>query len=329
MVLLKNEEVNRKEWRLFIEKNPFLNPFQTPEFYDFINSIKGQKADVYVITENLSICALTVVTLQKESGIAEFFSRRAIIYGGIVVNDNKYFLKILNILSEELKRDFIYIEIRNSFNYEAYKSIMPSRWTYIPYLNYHLNLSNRNINDILKGMNYNRRREIAQSFKNGVSYSLASSLNEVASLYSILKELYNTKVKLPLPKLEYFENLYRSDIGKIFIVWHDGIIIGGAFCFYYPRSSIYTLYYCGLRTYHHKIFPTHIAIYATIEFGLKNDLKLFDMMGAGKPNEEYGVRKYKSEFGGELNEYGRFHLINKPILYYIGKLGLKMLSKIK
>ncbi len=52
------------------------------------------------------------------------------------------------------------------------------------------------------------------------------------------------------------------------------------------------------------------------------------MMGAGKPQEDYGVRDFKSQFGGELVEYGRFIHVRNSLLYKIGKLGVKILKKI-
>jgi len=50
-------------------------------------------------------------------------------------------------------------------------------------------------------------------------------------------------------------------------------------------------------------------------------------MGAGKPDEDYGVREFKSKFGGELVNYGRFIRINNPFYYKLGELGLKILYK--
>ena len=51
-------------------------------------------------------------------------------------------------------------------------------------------------------------------------------------------------------------------------------------------------------------------------------------MGAGSPDENYGVRDFKARFGGELVEYGRFKKILNPILYEAGKIGLKFISKV-
>ena len=42
-------------------------------------------------------------------------------------------------------------------------------------------------------------------------------------------------------------------------------------------------------------------------------------MGAGNPNKNYGVRDFKSRFGGQLVEYGRFMYIADNMLYRLGK----------
>ena len=54
----------------------------------------------------------------------------------------------------------------------------------------------------------------------------------------------------------------------------------------------------------------------------------FDFMGAGSPDSDYGVREFKSKFGGECVEYGRYIKINKPVLYHAGRIGLKVLGKL-
>ena len=74
------------------------------------------------------------------------------------------------------------------------------------------------------------------------------------------------------------------------------------------------------------IFPTHLAILAALDFAVENNFPMVDFMGAGKPGVEYGVRQYKLGFGGELVEQGRFLKVLNPTLYFLGKIGLKVLS---
>ncbi|NCQ12406.1 MAG: GNAT family N-acetyltransferase [Bacteroidetes bacterium] len=278
------------------------------------------------------LTSLVVVTLQKEHGIKEYFSRRGIVYGGILISENneeslKFLLKHLN---NFYRNQLIYIEIRNNFDYSIFKSAFQlNNFNYQPHFNVQLKTENTSMEAILSNMKYNRRREINISFKEGAEVNEAQNENEVIALFDILKDLYTTKVKLPLPNLNYFIGLYKSKIGKVFIVKHHNKVIGGSFCIFHQGMSINTLYYAGIRNYHKKIFPTHLAIMGVTEFAIRNNLKMVDFMGAGKPGKEYGVRDYKLEFGGELLEHGRYLKIINPILYNIGKLGLKLLAKIK
>ena len=52
-------------------------------------------------------------------------------------------------------------------------------------------------------------------------------------------------------------------------------------------------------------------------------------MGAGKPNQAYGVRDFKSKFGGDLVEHGRFLFVSKPLIYNFSKfiLSLKLFKQ--
>ena len=89
------------------------------------------------------------------------------------------------------------------------------------------------------------------------------------------------------------------------------------------------MYYCGDRNYSKKLFPTHLSILAAIEFGLTQNVKSLDFMGAGKRDKEYGVRQYKLEFGGEIVEHGRFLKISRPVLFQLGNIGLKFYKKFR
>lgn len=332
MELICNSEVKVEEWKEFIANSKFASPFQTPDFYNLYNSISGQSAEVYAIREKGTLAALCVVTVQRETGFKGYFSRRGIIYGGILIADDRSdaLSQLLIGIKKDLSGKAIYIETRNFFSYKNYQEKFESEgWNYKPYLNYEIDLSRKTMEGVLAEMKYNRKREIKQSIASGATFRAASSENEVKELYCILGNLYETRVKLPLPPLTYFIELFNSAIGKIFIVKHDNKIIGGSFCFYLKGHSIYTIYYCGLRDYDKKIFPTHLSILAAIDFGINENLKVLDLMGAGEPDKKYGVRNYKSEFGGELVEYGRFIKINNAFLYNLGKLGLSVLSKFK
>jgi lipid II:glycine glycyltransferase (peptidoglycan interpeptide bridge formation enzyme) len=330
--IICGDQINTEAWNQLIAVNNFSSPYQTPTFYSFINSLPGYEADVFAITSGNKLSSLVVVTIQKEKGVTALFSKRGIIYGGPLVSENAISesCDILNYIKDFYKEKLIYLEVRNFFNYDFLKeNLMVTGWKYISHLNFQLSLLNESRETITKKFQYNRKREIRLSLEEGATYHDCEDIHELKELYDILSDLYRTKVKLPLPGFNYFEQMLNQNICKVFIVKHNNKIIGGSICPYLPGKSIYTFYYCGIKNYHKKIFPTHLAVMAAIDYGIKNSLKCLDFMGAGRPEEEYGVRKYKKEFGGTLVEHGRYVFVLKPWLYKIGVFGLKILSKVK
>jgi lipid II:glycine glycyltransferase (peptidoglycan interpeptide bridge formation enzyme) len=94
-----------------------------------------------------------------------------------------------------------------------------------------------------------------------------------------------------------------------------------------PGKVLYEWFACGVDGVYPHIYPSTYATYLGIKYAAENGCKIFDMMGAGKPDEAYGVRDFKAKFGGEMVEHGRYLCIRKPLLYKLGKLGVKLLKK--
>lgn len=331
MQLKRNSEIEIDLWKEIIHKSPYASPFQTREFYQFLNSIEGYSADVFAIVHKNEIQALAVIALLQEKGLRSKFSRRGIIYGGILVNNSNE--KAVELLLQKINnfyiKKLIYLEVRNNFDYSKWRSIFKNNnYAFQEHLNVQIIANKIRYSDVLLNMKYNRRREINMSIKEGAIVKEVQDIVEIEDIYIILKDLYKNKVKLPLPELEYFVKLFKSNFGKVFAVIHENKVIGGSFCLFMPNKSIFTLYYAGIRDYHKKIYPTHLAVIGAINFAEENGLEIVDFMGAGKPNEVYGVRDYKLQFGGALVEHGRFLNILNPGLYNVGKLGLKILSKL-
>jgi serine/alanine adding enzyme len=324
-------EIDKNKWLSLFNCSRFKSPFQTIESLELHKKALNFECEVFAVENDNCYLAGVIIVFISEPGIKRIFSSRGIIYGGPLIKDSKDSKKAIKLLFKNLNRQTlkkpIYFELRCSFDYSEYsEDIISAGWKFNHHLNVLINLKNVQLEELIKKMTYNRRREISLSFKNGASVSEAENIHEVKELYYIVKELFSKTVKLPMPSFSFFESIYYSIIGKVFIVKHKEFIIGGAFCIFNKESTINTLYYAGLRNYHKKIFPTHLAIYQAIQFGLDNNLTQLDLMGAGKPGIDYGVRKYKVQFGGEIANHGRYLLVSKHILYTIGKFYIKLRS---
>lgn len=330
MILHINDTVDSLLWEELIKVSNYSSPFQTPALFHFFNSTEYFSADVFAAEESNIYTTLVVVTVQKERGIKGYFSRRGVIYGGPLLRESSISLPfVLDSINKFYDKKLIYIESRNLFDYSHFTPVFRSKgWNHIPYLNVVIQVNSKSLEEIIAQFKYNRRREIKQSIAEGASWAEIESEAGILGVYKILNELYQTRVKLPLPPPEFFVGFWNSGIMKAFAVYHNESIIGGAFCPFLPQKAIYTMYYCGKRNYHPRIYPTHLAVVAAFEYGIKTGCQYLDFMGAGKPESEYGVRKYKSEFGGELTEPGRYIKVYSSRLYRLGKFALYLLKKI-
>ena len=104
--------------------------------------------------------------------------------------------------------------------------------------------------------------------------------------------------------------------------------IGGIVCPVFMNKVIYEWFVCGKDGVYKNIYPSVLATWAAMQFGAENNIPRFDFMGAGKPDEAYGVREFKSKFGGELVSHGRFLYVALPFFLKAGKTAVKILKSI-
>ena len=269
---------------------------------------------------------------RERNAIKQFFTRRAIIIGGPLLAED-ISNEALSMLLTSLKNLPslqggagvglpIYIETRNFHDYSKWKSVFETNgFAYQPHYDIHVHC------DAAHQMSERRQRELKRAIKNGAEIIEAQSEQQIRDWYRILSQLYREKVRTPLFSEEFFMQFYREGVGKYLLVKHQGKVIGGMMCPILKSKAIYEWYVCGLDEEYREQYPSVMATYAAIEYAKRNNLPLFDFMGAGKPDVPYGVRDFKMEFGGELVEHGRFLCVRKPLLYWIGELGVKLLKR--
>ena len=220
----------------------------------------------------------------------------------------------------------IYIETRNFNDYSRWKDIFDiNGFNYQKHLDYHINTTSLELAQ--SNIGKHRWRYIRLSMRDGAKIVDNPTIEQVQAFYTILQELYRTKVRTPLWSWEFFERLYHTEHARYILVELDGQIVGGTACVCLPGKAVYEWYACGLDNCRDDIRPLSVAIWGEMQYAAENGYPLFDFMGAGKPDEPYGVRDFKSEFGGELVEHGRFLCVRKPLLYQIGKWGVKILKR--
>ena len=314
-------EIDRQQWRELVQTSETGTWFQSPETYDFFASMPElMEPFVYGLEKANQLCAVCVGYVTKErSKIKQYFTRRAIIIGGVVTGGNcakDGIVLLLNTIRKDLQRKSIYIETRNFNDFSPWKEAFEAAgFAYKPHLNFHVDPSANNLSD-------NRKRQLKKS---DATVSEGVSEEDIREWYEVLAELYRTKVKTPLWPVEFFLEAYRQGIARFLLVKHAGRIIGGSMVVADQRT-VYEWFECGLNAVYKEQYPSVMATYAGIQLAKKSGCTRYDMMGAGEPGVPYGVRDFKAEFGGRLVEHGRFLSICKPVLYKIGTIVVKILK---
>jgi lipid II:glycine glycyltransferase (peptidoglycan interpeptide bridge formation enzyme) len=329
--ILTYHEIDIQQWNELVQSSPTATWFQTKEAYEFYASNSKEMIPfAFGVEREGELRAAIVGYVTKErSTLKQFFTRRAIIIGGPLLAEDTTETdveQLLRMMVSELKSQAIYIETRNFHDYSKWRHVFEQcGFTYQPHLNFHVDTSSVEIVD--KNLGKSRKRDIRTTIRDGVTPVLEPTIEQVCEYYAILKDLYTTKVKTPLFGWHFFEQLYHSPSGRFILTEYQGKIIGGTVCVVLPNKAVYEWFVCGVDGVYEHIFPSSYATYLGIRYAAENGCQIFDMMGAGKPEEAYGVRDFKARFGGEQVEYGRYLCVRKPLLYKIGKLGVKLLKK--
>ena len=328
-LLTDPSNIDRQQWQELVDRSPVASIFQTPEMYGFYTSLNLYEVAIVAVDDNglkgLALC----VTQSNGKGIKRNLTSRAIINGGPLLSDDiseEALAALLNTTINILKQRSIYIETRNLNDYSRWRNTFEKcGFDYAPHYNFHIDTTDPDLVD--KRMDKSRRRRIRRATENGVVIS--NDISQLPDFYNILSNLYRTKIHKPLPPYSMFEQLTKEPFARYFFVQSpDGKTIGGQVILMLEHRVAYAWYCCGMDREYHDLYPSIMANYAAIRYAADNDYERYDMMGGGTPGEDYGVRDFKAQFGGNMVEQGRYLYTCRPLIYWMGKTAMTIINRL-
>jgi len=321
-------------WNSFLERNNG-SFFQSPDLISIYKGCRNYKPLILFAENSKKEIAGLLFALIISERIHRVPYQRILIQGGPVISSaDPQREEILNILLDGLKklipRETIFLEIRNLHIWGNDTKIFEKKgfvW------HDHLNdiLSVQREKEVFSKIKPSKQRQFRRGIENGAIVRPAENMTEVMELYTMLHDLYKTTVKKPLPPFLVFKNFYQKlqqeGKGVILVVKHQDKVIGGMVCPFSGDHTVYEWYICSLKEEYRQLYPGVLATWAGIDFAMKGKFKTFDFMGIGRPNEPYGVRDFKTRFGGEIVNFGRWQYINNKPLYNLSLLGYKFLKR--
>jgi lipid II:glycine glycyltransferase (peptidoglycan interpeptide bridge formation enzyme) len=183
-------------------------------------------------------------------------------------------------------------------------------------------------NKLWSSLKKNRRAGIKRAKKRGISCKVVENEQEMEELYLVLKKTYR-HVKIPLADKSLFkaiiEELIPNKMALPHLIKLGEKTIGGRIPLLY-EGKIFAWYGSALREFS-RFYPNDFSIWELMRWGCRNNYSIFDFGGAGHPDEHYGVRDFKMQFGGNLVNYGRYRKILHPYYYKIADNGFKYWRK--
>lgn len=332
MRIIEGEHIDPVLWSGLVKQSPWSTWFQSWEAYAFFEDLSFLEAFAVAVESEGRLKGLVAGYIQKDGGkIKQFFSRRAIVVGGPLLSDeitDEELAFLLSALKKKLHRKAIFIETRNFNDYSRWRSVFEqSGFGYEPH--YDVQVDTTSLELVNSKLDRNRRRNIKKALENGVAIDENPTADDLRQLYSMLEELYTTKVKTPLFPFEFFEKLRKIPSSLFFIAKNaEGQLLGGLVCVALDHRAVYAWLACGDDFNFKSLSPSVMVNYAGVSYAAREGMPRFDFMGAGKPDDGgYGVRDFKLKFGGELVEYGRYVHVCNRLLFGIGKLGVRLLKK--
>jgi len=328
-----------EKWSAFVNNHPNNTVFQSPAYLKFYHAVENYEPFVFFAFQEDQIVAIMLAVLIRESkGLIGYFSSRAIVYGGPLIaedypNKKQLLNQLLNELTQALSGKTIFIQFRNFFKWSKEEKQVFSQHGFVFRERINLLVNTSSEKQLLAGISKSKRRQIKTGFKNGTKVHSPESLEEVRVFYNLLVELYKNKVRKPLPNWSFFEQFYQrslvNELGIIRLILFQDKIIGGVLAAVTPGRNIYELYIVGLDQQYKKNYPSIIATWTLMEYALHHNLHHFDFMGLGKPDEPYKVREFKTKFGKNIVNYGRFGRKSNTFLYLLAELGYNFLRALK
>jgi len=261
---------------------------------------------------------LLAVQVKTGRGLPTRLASRCLVYGGILQpmdGKDQSVPGVLNSLDMACKSVTMFTEIRNIMDTRSFKDeVIGSGYYYYDYLNYLLSID-QDPKKIFQSFSRTRRQNIKHLEEKGLITEEVHERDDVQKIYDVLKITYS-RIRIPLADISLFEAAFDVmkplGMAKFYLAKTEKEVVAAAVALFY-KKTIY-LWYLGTKTEMLKINPASLIVWDLAKWGSQNGYVAIDFLGAGRPEEPYGVREFKKRFGGNEVNYGRYQKVYSPLL---------------
>jgi serine/alanine adding enzyme len=300
-------------WREFLLAHPQASIFHTPEMAQVFAQARGHTPHIWAAVDGggAPLALFTPVEVTLLGGPLKHLTTRAILYGSVLCDSGGNGRAALNTLLQTYKRHtgkkLLFTELRNLSDLGALQPILNSNgFAYEEHLNYLIDLAHP-VDAIMQSIGARTRKNIRRALHDERMQVIEATQRErVGICYALLRKTYQA-AQVPLADRSLFDAafdvLYPKGMVKFLLVKVEDAYAAASVELLF-KDTIYG-WYGGLDRSFSSYNPNELLTWYILEWGARNGFRVYDFGGAGKPEEEYGVRDFKAKFGGELVCFGR------------------------
>jgi hypothetical protein len=325
--------LDEKVWREFVDQHPQGNIFHTPEMFQVFSRARGYRPELRVaVCENDQVLALLLpVQVSLQDGLLRRMTTRSIAYGSTLCAPDsagkEALAALLQDYTQKAGQEGLFTELRHLSDPSDYQPVFTQcGFGYQDQLNYLIDLD-CSTEEIFNKIGTKTRKHIRRGIKRGqIVVEEVRHSSQVKIVYESIRKSY-LNAQVPIADISLFEAAYDV-LSQRNMVKYWLVRLGDAFI----ASSVELIYkdviygwYGGVDRAFSSFTPTELLTWHILKWGAENGYRTYDFGGAGTPEEEYGVRDFKSKFGGRLVCYGRNIYIHSPALLHFSTIGYSVL----
>ena len=324
-------QLDERSWREFVDQHPQGNVFHTPEMFHVFARAEGHYPTLWAAVGNGGhvLALMLPVQITLLNGLMRRFTTRAVVYGSVLcapgAEGQDALAKLLYTYKRKVKGGALFTELRNLSDGSVIQpALQDNGFGHEGHLNFLIDLE-RPTEELWSSIDSNVRTNVRKARRKGVVVEEVTSLEKVPAAYAVLASVYE-RIQVPLAPLSLFEAafeiLHPQGMIKLFKACVEDACIGIAVRLLY-KDVIYAWYAGTIREYA-KYKANDLLNWHVLEWGAQNGFRCFDFGGAGKPDQDYGPRRFKAKFNGTLVNYGRNICVHHPLRLRFSEWGYEV-----
>ena len=317
------QQLDERVWRDVVDRHPQGNIFHTPEMFQVFTRTKGHLPTLWATVDGSGdpLALLLPVQMTLMGGLLRRLTTRAIVYGGVLCasghEGEEALAALLRVYKRKAKHSALFTELRNLSDLSTVQPVLQvGGFTYEDHLDYLIRLG-RPVDEIMESIGARTRKNIRRGLRhNDVVIEEVKEPGQIPLCYDLLRQTY-ASAHVPLADCSLFEAafdvLYPKGMIRFVLARVGDAYVGASVELLYKR--IVYGWYGGVDRAYTRYSPNDLLTWHILQWSAEHGYWTYDFGGAGKPDEEYGVRDFKAKFGGDLVCYGRNTWVHAPVLF--------------